>query len=173
MGLQTLLTGGLLGAGAMYFFDPQQGRRRQALLEDQCRRLSRETTEGLDAAWRDLGNRARGTIAQPGIHAFSKWTPGTRLLAGGVGGLLMANCLVRRDLSSLLMGTLGFSMAMCAMSASGSCSTSAGRREREARPAGHLRGSGAPEGDAGYFHPPGARAEHLGPSPTHISPPAV
>jgi hypothetical protein len=171
MGLNTFLTGGILGAGAMYFFDPEQGRRRQALFEDQCRRLSRETVEGLDIAWRDLGNRTRGTIAQPGIHAFSKWTPGTRLLAGGVGAMLMANCLVRRDISSLLMGTLGLSIAMCAMGGSGSCAAAVGgERRRESNAGKGLRGSGAPEGDSGYFHPPGAREEHVWPSSASATP---
>jgi hypothetical protein len=156
--LNAFLTGGVVGAGAMYFFDPEQGKRRQALLEDQCHRLSRETAEGLDVAWRDLGNRARGTLAEPGIHAFTKWTPGTRLLAGSVGGMLMANCLMRRDIGSLLMGTLGFSLAMCAMAGPGSCASAVGgKRRRAAGSTGSLRGSGAPTHDVGYFHPPGAR----------------
>jgi len=58
-----LLTGLLLGAGAMYFLDPQQGRRRQKLIADQLNRLGHDVPEALDAAWRDLANRAQGTLA--------------------------------------------------------------------------------------------------------------
>ena len=58
------MNGALLGAGALYFFDPQLGRRRRALLEDQFRRFSRKSSEGLDAALRDLNNRAQGAVAE-------------------------------------------------------------------------------------------------------------
>lgn len=175
--LNAFLTGGMLGAGAMYLFDPEQGRRRQALLGDQFRRLSHETAEGLDVAWRDLGNRARGTVAEPGIHAFTKWTPGTRLLAGGISAMLITNCLVRRDATSLLLGTLGFGVAMCAMAGSGSCAAATGGERRgRSQSRRRMQGSGAPTGDAGYFHPPGAREEHAWPSseqPSGQVPPAV
>jgi hypothetical protein len=60
----SFINGALVGAGALYFFDPQLGRRRRALLEDQLRRFSRQATDGLDAALRDLNNRAQGTVAE-------------------------------------------------------------------------------------------------------------
>jgi hypothetical protein len=160
--IRAFLTGAIVGGGAMYFFDPQIGKRRRALLEDQLRRTSRETVEGLDAAWCDLSNRVQGTLAEPGVHAFTKWTPGTRLLAGAVGGLLMANCLARRNLSSMLWGTIGFGLASRALSCAGSSgSCRVGEMACEERAA---QGSGAPEGDAGYFHPPGTREEHVWPT---------
>jgi hypothetical protein len=58
------MNGAILGAGALYFFDPQLGRRRRALLEDQLRHFSRRATDGLDAALCDLQNRAQGTVAE-------------------------------------------------------------------------------------------------------------
>ena len=69
--LNCLINGVLLGAGTMYFFDPQLGRRRRALLEDQLRRFSRQASEGLDAAIRDLNNRAQGTAVEM-QHLFSR-----------------------------------------------------------------------------------------------------
>jgi len=48
----------------MYLLDPQQGRRRRALLQDQivhAKRLVRERTEG---KVRDLSNRAYGVAAE-------------------------------------------------------------------------------------------------------------
>lgn len=62
--INALLTGAALGAGTMFFFDPRLGNRRRKLLADQFTRLSHETAEGLDAAWRDLKNRAYGTAAE-------------------------------------------------------------------------------------------------------------
>jgi uncharacterized membrane protein len=59
-----MLSGLLLGAGAMYFLDPQQGRRRRKLLTDQLNRIGHDVPHALDAAWRDLSNRAQGTVAE-------------------------------------------------------------------------------------------------------------
>lgn len=53
-----------LGATAMYFFDPQQGRRRRALLRDQCVHLMNTTQHTIDVTKRDLQNRMQGCIAE-------------------------------------------------------------------------------------------------------------
>jgi len=55
-----LLRGALLGAGLMYFFDPQRGARRRALLRDKGRHLLREIDLATRAGARDLGHRAHG-----------------------------------------------------------------------------------------------------------------
>jgi uncharacterized membrane protein len=39
-----------------------------------------------------------------------KWSPESRLLAGAVGGALMANCLTQRTPGAILLGTLGFGL---------------------------------------------------------------
>ncbi len=203
--LNAILTGAVVGAGAMYFFDPRLGNRRRTLAQDQFRRLSRKATAGLDAAIRDLGNRAQGLVAEAEAMAFRRsvsddvlcqrvrsvagrhmsnvsalevdaadgcvtlcgpilaseapgliaavrwtrgvrsvdnqldvhgargdiaalqgqdrrpgssidvlqenWTPGTRLIAGTVGSLLLANCAAcRGSLGSLLLGTVGLGL---------------------------------------------------------------
>ena len=56
-------TGAIFGAGATYFFDPRMGNRRRVAIENQLRRLSRQTAEAIDAGLRDLENRGQG-VAQ-------------------------------------------------------------------------------------------------------------
>ena len=120
-------TGTIVGAGAMYFFDPRMGNRRRVWFEDQLRRLSRQTADGIDAGLRDLTNRGQGVlhgaqslVRQPQPQqrrgqasrsgSLPKWTPGIRLAAASCGTVLMANCLARRTPSAVLLGTLGFGL---------------------------------------------------------------
>jgi hypothetical protein len=53
-----------LGAGLMYYLDPDRGRRRRALVIDQAVHLKRETGEFVDRKARHFGNRARGIVAE-------------------------------------------------------------------------------------------------------------
>ncbi len=53
-----LLIGAALGGTAMYFFDPDRGRRRRALVRDRAIKASRKTGELFEAGARDLANRA-------------------------------------------------------------------------------------------------------------------
>lgn len=53
-----------LGAGLMYLFDPNQGRRRRAMLADQCNHLIRQSRLELDRGLRDARNRAQGVVAE-------------------------------------------------------------------------------------------------------------
>jgi hypothetical protein len=55
-----LVVGLSAGAAAMYFFDPQQGRRRRALLRDQLVKWTRITRETVDGQIKDLRNRTMG-----------------------------------------------------------------------------------------------------------------
>ncbi len=55
-----ILLGIALGAGSAFLLDPQQGRRRRALIRDRMVRTSREAREFGDAAAKDLRARARG-----------------------------------------------------------------------------------------------------------------
>ena len=53
-----------LGALAMYYFDPQQGRRRRALVRDRlvhARRVARDLAAGKA---QDVRNRAQGAVAE-------------------------------------------------------------------------------------------------------------
>jgi hypothetical protein len=63
MGLAGL--GGLgLGAGLMFMFDPDRGRRRRALVRDQMAHVARLLTRAMGATSRDLTHRVYGTMAE-------------------------------------------------------------------------------------------------------------
>lgn len=58
-----LITGVLLGAGAMYLLDPDRGRRRRHLVRDQLVHGMHRMEDAVTASTRDLQNRARGAVA--------------------------------------------------------------------------------------------------------------
>ena len=62
--VSTFAAGVTVGAGAVYLLDPELGRRRRALFRDRLGRLERRAQEDVDAAARDLSNRARGAVAR-------------------------------------------------------------------------------------------------------------
>jgi uncharacterized membrane protein len=62
--LTSLLYGLGVGAGLMYFLDPQSGDRRKALLRDQLNSLRNDANDLVDSGVRDLRNRARGLMAE-------------------------------------------------------------------------------------------------------------
>lgn len=62
--LCTALTTLGLGAVAMYYFDPQMGRRRRALVRDQFTHIATRSRKRIDAKSRDLSNRAYGLYAE-------------------------------------------------------------------------------------------------------------
>jgi len=59
-----LLAGVGVGAVVMYLLDPEQGRRRRALLRDQLLKAQRVTGEAMEGRSRDLANRAQGAVAE-------------------------------------------------------------------------------------------------------------
>ena len=59
----SLISGAGMGAGLMYFLDPDRGRRRRALMRDKSIRWSRKTREFAGSASRDVRNRATGVGA--------------------------------------------------------------------------------------------------------------
>jgi hypothetical protein len=73
VGLNHLLKGACLGAGAMYFLDPDRGRRRRALLRDQAVGASHYLARQWDATIRDFNNRLSGFIAE--IERFGRSEP--------------------------------------------------------------------------------------------------
>lgn len=62
-GRAATLTGLGIGAGLMYFFDPERGRRRRALVRDQVAHGVRIARDAAGATRRDMAHRASGTIA--------------------------------------------------------------------------------------------------------------
>jgi uncharacterized membrane protein len=59
-----LITGVVVGAGAMYLLDPDRGARRRSLLRDQGVRASHKVADGMSATARDARNRAVGVAAE-------------------------------------------------------------------------------------------------------------
>jgi hypothetical protein len=53
-----------LGALVMYLLDPDGGRRRRARMRDRLVSAAHRTTDAVDATSRDVGNRARGVVAE-------------------------------------------------------------------------------------------------------------
>jgi hypothetical protein len=79
-GKTRLLISGLgLGAGAMYWFDPQYGKRRRALLRDQASCSVHRASEWIDKAMRDLRHRIEGTIAEAGAMLDFSMAPDIKL----------------------------------------------------------------------------------------------
>jgi hypothetical protein len=62
-GLSVLGTIGL-GAGLMFFLDPQRGRRRRSLVRDKVMHTFREAEDVLGKSVRDLNNRTTGLVAE-------------------------------------------------------------------------------------------------------------
>jgi hypothetical protein len=62
--LISVLKGAAIGAGAMYFLDPDLGNRRRALVRDQLYHLCNKAGDVADAKFRDMQNRLYGTFAE-------------------------------------------------------------------------------------------------------------
>jgi len=61
---RALLTGLGLGAGLMYFMDPERGRRRRALVRDKVTHATRACTGTMSATCADLAHRSAGLFAR-------------------------------------------------------------------------------------------------------------
>jgi uncharacterized membrane protein len=68
-----------LGAGLMYFLDPEAGRRRRARLHDRTTAAARRTRTAVAAAGRDLGNRLTGLAAEARARLTPEEVPDSTL----------------------------------------------------------------------------------------------
>ena len=64
MKLKTILVSIGLGAGLMYFYDPQHGERRRTMVRDRANKLVNDFDDSIDMAVRDARNRARGVLSE-------------------------------------------------------------------------------------------------------------
>ena len=64
MKLKTLITTLGVGAGLMYFFDPQHGERRRAMVRDKANGFVNDLNIAIDKAVEDTRNRARGVLSE-------------------------------------------------------------------------------------------------------------
>lgn len=91
-----LITGVVVGAGAMYFLDPDSGTRRRALLQEKTGELSQT-------------RRTAGTEQE-------RWSPRIRLILGAAGGLLAVKGLRTRGVGGELLTALGTALLTRAVS---------------------------------------------------------
>jgi uncharacterized membrane protein len=75
-----MLLGVGLGAGLMYLFDPERGRRRRALLRDRLTSTGHHAAHQVNVTARDIGHRAAGLIAET-RHEFMTEHPSDRVVA--------------------------------------------------------------------------------------------
>jgi hypothetical protein len=65
MNKNLLFLGGIgLGAGLMYMFDPDKGRRRRATARDAAHHIANAFDDTVGKTSRDLSNRAQGLVAE-------------------------------------------------------------------------------------------------------------
>jgi hypothetical protein len=109
MGLLALIKGLGVGAGLMYFFDPDRGKTRRAKVRDQAVKTLNQVGDTVESKTRQLANQARGMLAETGaaltgpvpaghkgrFAPADRWPPETRL-AVSVAGSWMAVSGARR-----------------------------------------------------------------------------
>jgi hypothetical protein len=117
-----LLTGAGLGAGLMYFLDPNRGRQRRAHIRDKMIRFSHEIQDARDTVARDMRNRLHGlacgdlSVLIGGKNALrgnplrGSWSPTGRALLGLIGGGLFLSGLTREAPTACILGTAGLAL---------------------------------------------------------------
>jgi hypothetical protein len=133
----SFLTGAAIGALTMYYFDPDRGRGRRSVCEDQWAARGRPAVRYLDKAGRDLANRARG-LAHEARHLVRGETPpedghrgqtfdilhedlapGTRLALAALGSGLFALGLTEDAPEACVLGTVGSALILPAVTGRG------------------------------------------------------
>lgn len=119
-----LFGGAAIGALTMYYSDPDRGRGRRSVCEDQWGARGRRTVRYLDKAGRDLANRVTGlvheaehlirgeTLGQSGHRPsfdimHENLAPGTRLMLGAMGAGLFGLGLTQDAPEACVLGTIG------------------------------------------------------------------
>ena len=67
-----LLSAAGIGAGLMYLFDPDRGKRRRAEIRNKATHVNRVAIQAVGKTERDLRNRLRGVVAEIGSRVRSK-----------------------------------------------------------------------------------------------------
>lgn len=67
-----LISAAGIGAGLMYLFDPDRGKRRRARLRDKAKHMNRVAIQGVTKTERDLRNRLHGIAAEFGSLVHSE-----------------------------------------------------------------------------------------------------
>src|SRR5512146_471930 len=75
MKLKTLLVSMGIGAGLMYFFDPQHGERRRMMVRDSANRFVNNLDDSIDMAVQDARNRTRGILSEATARLSDQGAP--------------------------------------------------------------------------------------------------
>lgn len=75
MKLKTLITTLGLGAGLMYFLDPQHGERRRNTVRNKANQFVNDIDESINIAMQDARNRARGVLSEMTARLSDERTP--------------------------------------------------------------------------------------------------
>src|SRR4051794_31874822 len=113
-----MLAGAGIGAGLMYLFDPQMGRRRRAIARDKAVSLTHEAQDAACVVGRDMRNRAQGlaagdlSVLAGGKRALHNplrggWSPSARSLMALAGGGLFLFGLTQEAPTACFLGTAG------------------------------------------------------------------
>lgn len=132
MGHPLLLLG--LGAAAMYFLDPQNGKKRRTDFQNQLESTRRELEHGRDVVLRDATNRTHGLLVEtrhalearrtgevgenvPTLSGIARdvlapwgrthWSPTQRAIAGGLGAAVSVIGYFRGGLRGMALCALG------------------------------------------------------------------
>jgi len=134
----SMLKGLGLGAGAMYYFDPEAGEQRRAALAEQFAGAGKQLEEWLGHSTHDLKSQAQEYVDDANIPVNldalnpATWPPAARL-AGGVLGAMVGLKLMRRlPLATIALGAVGVGLAMQKMAQHDewkNLSSDGGRRE--------------------------------------------
>jgi len=118
-----VLAGAGLGAGLMYLFDPQLGRRRRAIARDKAVRLAHEAQDAAEVVTRDMRNRAQG-LASGDLSVLiggkrvlehplrGSWSPSARAVMAMAGGGLFLYGLTQDAPAACVLGTVGLALAV-------------------------------------------------------------
>jgi hypothetical protein len=96
-----LITGVVVGAGAMYLLDPDRGSRRRGLLQEKSSELGRQLSDRFPAV---------------GAQDPERWSPRTRLILGATGGLMAVKGLRTRGIGGEILTALGTALLSRAVS---------------------------------------------------------
>jgi hypothetical protein len=90
-----------LGAGLMFLLDPNQGRRRRALIRDKTYGYARRTADYAERTGRHLANRASGMAHEAGSYASSAYSSAKSAMGMGGGQQVDDTSLADRVRSSI------------------------------------------------------------------------
>jgi hypothetical protein len=96
-----------LGAALMYFYDPDAGRRRRALLNERYENTVRRIEQTRQVTLRDVSSRAHDLADE--TRRLVREDP-ARGLVGGLGALFAFAAMLRGGIRGLLFGAIGSSL---------------------------------------------------------------